>query len=414
MLSQETFVQFFVRTFRRAGHFSKSLSNLKNNFYFKKLIYITLLNIAIFQGIVLGLIILKSSLFNSNSNKYLAYLLFTLSIILLNYVFELEEVFTSYPFLHFTDNIEWSLLLPVFIFLFIINRIDDTVKSKQKIYLCFIPFAYSAVLNIINDLDHIAGIYTIPESGIVIIQILGLFHLFLVFTFIPFLLIYSYFMIRHLKDSQEKKWILTLFTIFSLLLFVWLITWVAGIFFQYDISSTMSVVALFATFIIHFTAYKGIYKYKLARNKDAIYNFINKDLVISYNNLQIVENYRPEEYRESITADNLYFQKLELLCKDQHIYTDSTLNREKVAEKLGISAGYVSQIINTITGDNFAHYINQYRVEAVKEMISNSEYENYNLLAMGLESGFTSKTTFYKAFKKVTGQTPNEYKNTGK
>ncbi|MEG2101297.1 MAG: helix-turn-helix transcriptional regulator, partial [Flavobacterium sp.] len=119
-----------------------------------------------------------------------------------------------------------------------------------------------------------------------------------------------------------------------------------------------------------------------------------------------------EEYRESITADNLYFQKLELLCKEQHIYTDSTLNREKVAEQLGISAGYVSLIINTITGDNFANYINNYRVEAVKEMISNSDYENYNLLAMGLESGFTSKTTFYKAFKKVTGQTPNEYKNT--
>ncbi|WP_232735215.1 AraC family transcriptional regulator [Flavobacterium sp. 5] len=221
-------------------------------------------------------------------------------------------------------------------------------------------------------------------------------------------------MIRHLKDSQEKKWIITLLTLVSLLIFSYLITCLVGLFLQYDISSTMNVLALFGTFIIHWTAYIGIYKYNLAKNKDAVYNFLNKDLTISYANLPIVENYTPEENKESITADNLYFQKLELLCKDQHIYTDSTLNREKVAEKLGISAGYVSQIINTITGDNFAHYINQYRIEAVKEMISNSEYENYNLLTMGLESGFTSKTTFYKAFKKVTGQTPNEYKNTSK
>ncbi|MGE6353106.1 helix-turn-helix domain-containing protein [Flavobacterium sp. NPDC079362] len=198
------------------------------------------------------------------------------------------------------------------------------------------------------------------------------------------------------------------------MLFAWLITCLAGLFLEYDISSTLSALALSATFIIHWTAYIGIYKYKLAKDKDAVYNFLNNDFAISYSNLQIVENSRPEEYREAITADNLYFQKLELLCKDQHIYTDSTLNREKVAEKLGISPGYVSQIINTITGDNFAHYINQYRVEAVKEMISNSEYGNYNLLTMGLESGFTSKTTFYKAFKKVTGQTPNEYKNTSK
>ncbi|WP_228446768.1 helix-turn-helix domain-containing protein [Chryseobacterium sp. 3008163] len=178
----------------------------------------------------------------------------------------------------------------------------------------------------------------------------------------------------------------------------------------------MSVLALCATFVIHWIAYIGIYKYKLAKNKEAIYNFLNNDSAIPYPNLQIVENSTPQEYKESIsiTADNLYFQKLELLCKDQHIYTDSTLNREKVAEKLGISAGYVSQIVNTITGDNFAHYINQYRVEAVKEMISDPEYENYTLLTMGLESGFTSKTTFYNAFKKVTGQTPNEYKNTTK
>ena len=378
------------------------------------MIYTTLLNIAIFQGIVLGLIILKSSLFNSNSNKYLAFLIFTLSIKLLTHVFDIQQVFTSYPLLRFIDDIEWVFLIPAFIFLFIKNRTDNTGKNKQKNYLLFIPFVYSAVLNIINDLDHVARIYTIPESGIAIIQILGLIQLALAVTFIPFLPLYSYFLIRHLKDPQEKKWIITLLTIVSILLIVWLITALAGLILDYDISSSMNVLALFATFIIHWTAYIGIYKYKLAKNKDAISNFLNEDLANSYTNLQIVENSRHEEYKESITADNLYFQKLELLCKEQHIYTDSTLNREKVAEKLGISAGYLSQIINTITGDNFANYINQYRVEAVKEMILNSEYENYNLLTMGLESGFTSKTTFYKAFKKVTAQTPNEYKNTSK
>ncbi|WP_242670282.1 helix-turn-helix domain-containing protein [Flavobacterium frigidimaris] len=344
----------------------------------------------------------------------MAYLLFTLSIILLNHVFEVEDAFTPYPFLRFIDHIEWEFLIPPFLFMFIIHRIDDTVRSKQKIYLCFIPFVYSAVLTISQDLDRVAGIYTIPESGSVLIEILGLIHLVLAITFIPFLSLYSYFMVKHLKDTQEKKWIITLLTIVTSLLFAFLIIYLASLFIPFDLSSTMSILALSATFIIHWTAYIGIYKYKLANNKDAVYNFLNTDLTLSYSNLQIVDNSALQEYREPMTADNLYFQKLELLCKEQHIYTDSTLNREKVAEKLGISAGYVSQIINTITGDNFANYINQYRVEAVKEMISNSEYENYNLLAMGLESGFTSKTTFYKAFKKVTGQTPNEYKNTNK
>ena len=378
------------------------------------MIYTTLLNIAVFQGIVLGFIILKSSIFNSNSNKYLAGLLFTLSIILLNHVFEVEDAFTPYPFLRFIDHIEWTFLIPSFTFLFIINRIDDTVKSKQKSYLCFIPFAYTAILNITCDLDRIAGFYTIPESGSGLLKILGLIHLVLAITFIPFLLCYSYFMLRHLKDPQEKNWIFTLLTIISSSLFAFLIIALASHFFLFDLSAIMSILAFFATFIIHWTAYIGIYKYKLAKDHEAVYNFLNRDLAISTAHLQIIENDTREEYSESITADNLYFRELELLCKEQHIYTDSTLNREKVAEKLGISPGYVSLIVNTITEDNFANYLNKYRVEAVKEMISNSEYENYNLLAMGLESGFTSKTTFYKAFKKVTGQTPNEYKNNPK
>ncbi|AZA99354.1 AraC family transcriptional regulator [Chryseobacterium joostei] len=378
------------------------------------MIYTTLLNIAIFQGIVLGVVILKSSLFNSTSNKYLAYLLFALSMVLLNYVFEIEGAFKSYHLLCFLDYIDWIFLLPVFIFLFIINRIDDTVKNRQRTYLYYIPFVYSSTFTIIYRLNDILGIYKITGSGIFIINILRLIQLLFAFIIILFPPFYSYFMIRHLKDPQEKKWVITLLTTLYLLLSTWLITYMTGFFLGIDISSTMSGLALSATFIMHWTAYIGIYKYKLAKNKEAVYNFLNQDSAIPYPNLQIAENSAPQEYKETITADNLYFQKLELLCKNDHIYTDSTLNREKVAEKLGISAGYVSQIVNTITGDNFANYINQYRVEAVKEMISDPEYENYTLLTMGLEAGFTSKTTFYKAFKKVTSQTPNEYKNTSK
>lgn len=384
------------------------------------MIYTTLLNIAVFQGIVLGIVILKSSLFNSQSNRYLAYLLFALSFVLLNYVFEIEGAFKSYPLLCFLDYIEWIFLLPVFIFLFIINRIDDTVKNRQRTYLYYIPFAYSSIFTIIYHLNDILGIYKISDSDIFIINILRLIQLLFAFIIILFPPFYSYFMIRHLKDPQEKKWVITLLTTLYLLLSTWLITYMTGFFFGIDISSIMSGLALAATFIMHWTAYIGIYRYKLAKNKDAVYHFLNNDLVIINPNLLIAENSitqennTAEESRESITADNLYFQKLEFLCKDEYIYTDSTLNREKVAEKLGISPGYVSQIVNTVTGDNFAHYINQYRVEAVKEMISNPEYKNYNLLTMGLEAGFTSKTTFFKAFKKVTGQTPNEYKNTSK
>lgn len=384
----------------------------KNNFYTITLIHTTLLTIAIFQGIVLGLLLTKTSLFNSKSNKYLAYLLFILSLLLLTHVFDIEGVFTSYPILRFIDNIQWVFLLPTFLFLFVRNRTKDSVKNQQKTYLYFIPFIYSAVLNIINDLDFVAGVYKIPTFGLHIITVLGLLQLILAVTFIPFLLIYSYTLLKQIEDTQEKKWMVSIVSLLASLLFSWLFTALIGLFLNYDISTTMSFVALGGTFIIHWIAYMGIYKYRLAKNKEAIYHFLHQDSTVSPPGLQITQANTTVEHKDSITSDNLYFQKLEFLCQEQHIYADSTLNREKVAEELGISPGYVSQIINTITGDNFAQYINQYRVESVKAMISNSEYNHYNLLTMGLESGFTSKTTFYKAFKKITGQTPNEYKNT--
>ncbi len=333
---------------------------------------------------------------------------------MLNLVFEIGEVYNSFPFLHFIDDIEWAFLLPVFIFFFIINKVDHRIKEKKILLLLFLPFLYSAILNIIYDLDEVAGFYTIPDSGIAIIDKLSQIELFLAFTFIPSLLFYSFSFIKHSEDIHEKRWLLILWSIVFTLLFLWVIVLFVAIFFKYDVSFTMKILALFGTFLIHWTTYVGIFKYKLAVDKLGIHNFLNKDLAVSYSNFEIDSILIKEENNESITPDNIYFQKLEFLCKDQHIYTDSTLSREKIAEELGISAGYVSQIVNTITGDNFANYINNYRVEAVKEMISNPEYENYNLLAMGLESGFTSKTTFYKAFKKITGQTPNEYKNASK
>ena len=199
-------------------------------------------------------------------------------------------------------------------------------------------------------------------------------------------------------------------TIVNILLLSWVIAILIALFLSYDISYVMKILALFATFFLHWTAYIGIYKYKLARDKRGINSLLSKSSIIQKSNVPIDISAK----KESITTDNHYFKKLETLCKYQQIYKDNSLDREKVAEKLGISTGYVSQLVNTITGDNFTNYINQYRIDAVKKMIVDSEFQNYSLLAIGLESGFTSKTTFYKSFKKVTGMTSNEYRESQK
>ncbi|WP_456314701.1 helix-turn-helix domain-containing protein [Pseudomonas shirazensis] len=229
--------------------------------------------------------------------------------------------------------------------------------------------------------------------------------------------VYTFSFIKFSKDKQEKKWITFLWSLVFTLLLSWLIAVLIAIFFEYDVSFCMRILALFATFLIHCTAYYGVFRYRLADNKEGIDGLLNKNVPLfsgEFTEDVILKKENEVTNLELFTKENPYFKKLENLFEVHQIYRDSTLNREKVAEQLGISSGYVSQLINVITGDNFANFINNYRVEAVKEMILDSDYENYSLLAIGLESGFTSKTTFHNAFKKATGMTPNTYRNANK
>ncbi|RKR11880.1 AraC-like DNA-binding protein [Flavobacterium sp. 90] len=381
------------------------------------MIFNILLSIAIFQGIVLGFIILKSPLFYSIANKYLSYAIFTLSLLILNLVLERLELYEPFPVLRFIDDIEWMFVFPVFIFLFIVHQVNHPIRNSKKNRLLFIPFIYSTVTNVFYDCDVVAHIFKIPVSVKSAIESLKDLDFFIILLFLPFMAIYTYRFIKFSKDKQEKKWI----TFFWIQAFIIPVSWLLAILvyfaFQYDVSNCMVLLALFSTLLIHLTSYYGIFKYRLASDQEGIASLLNKKIPACAEDFSeniILKKESEINNLELLTKENPHFKKLEILFEVHQIYRDHTLNREKVAEQLGISAGYVSQVVNAITGDNFANYINNYRVEAVKKMILDSEYEKYSLLAIGLESGFTSKTTFHNAFKKATGMTPNTYRNTHK
>ncbi len=97
------------------------------------------------------------------------------------------------------------------------------------------------------------------------------------------------------------------------------------------------------------------------------------------------------------------------LMENKKLFLDETLSLNKLSDQVAILPNYLSQVINERFGKNFYDFVNSYRVEEFKKMVQKSENRNKTLLALALDSGFTSKASFNNFFKKLSGQTPTEY-----
>ncbi|MEM9646951.1 MAG: helix-turn-helix domain-containing protein [Bacteroidota bacterium] len=111
-----------------------------------------------------------------------------------------------------------------------------------------------------------------------------------------------------------------------------------------------------------------------------------------------------------LTDDNVHYQELLLWFATDKPYLNPYLSLSTVSQKLKISVGYLSQIVNKLEQTNFSEFSNKHRVEEAKQILVNPSYSGYTIVSIGLESGFNSKSAFYTAFKKYTGLTPSEFR----
>ncbi len=105
-----------------------------------------------------------------------------------------------------------------------------------------------------------------------------------------------------------------------------------------------------------------------------------------------------------------YVNQIRNFMSDEKPYLDANLSLPDLARKLNIPSHHLSRVINEQFNVNFFDFINQYRVNEVKSMIANPEFENLSLLGIAYDSGFNTKSAFNRVFKKLTGLTPSEYK----
>lgn len=115
--------------------------------------------------------------------------------------------------------------------------------------------------------------------------------------------------------------------------------------------------------------------------------------------------------RELVTPGDLEVKKTTILnaMKEHNWYQDETITLQKLARQMDMPVNELSYIINTGFRMNFSDFVNELRIDYFKQRLSEPLHRQYNMLGLAYEAGFSSKASFYRAFKKSTCQTPAEF-----
>jgi AraC-like DNA-binding protein len=94
----------------------------------------------------------------------------------------------------------------------------------------------------------------------------------------------------------------------------------------------------------------------------------------------------------------------------EHPYRDPDLTLPDLASRLNTTPHKLSELLNTELEQTFYDFVNGYRVEDVQRRLLESKSKHLNVLALAMDAGFASKSTFNEVFKRRTGQTPSTYR----
>jgi AraC-like DNA-binding protein len=103
-------------------------------------------------------------------------------------------------------------------------------------------------------------------------------------------------------------------------------------------------------------------------------------------------------------------EALTTTMEKERLWRDSDLTLADLADRLDTTPHKLSEVLNSQLGQTFYDFVNGYRVRDVQRRIAAGEAQKVTMLALALDAGFASKSTFNVVFKKHTSQTPSAYR----
>jgi len=101
--------------------------------------------------------------------------------------------------------------------------------------------------------------------------------------------------------------------------------------------------------------------------------------------------------------------EIQNIIEKEKLYLNPELNLRDLSDLLEVTPNKISNTINITKKESFRDFINQYRVNEFKRRLKKSNLETHTIISIAYDSGFNSKSSFQRIFKKNEGMTATEY-----
>lgn len=358
--------------------------------------------ISAFLMILFSIFLLRQKNVNKLSFRFLAGFLLSRSFILIGMLmwsFGLVAVFPQAAFF----GTPFLFLYSPMLYLYTLTVTIPRFQWKKTCLLHFCPFGLVSIILLFRYVlqDPVAMVEMLRNNSVFdplpfsIISV-GLWIQFLVYALGSLYQFYRYQQRVKLFFSTIEQLKLSWIQFLLLAFFVWKFIFLTG--YLYQIMGGGPGYPIFQIFIeIGFLYYASM--------------IVLKGLQVQpiFNGNDHVEN----KYRTSPLTDEdkaRYLDKMESTMQDKKPYLNPSMTLADLSKLSSIPMHYMSQILNEVLNQRFYEYVNQYRIEESKRLLSHPSTKKHTILETLYKAGFNSKSVFNAAFKKHVGMTPSEYK----
>ncbi len=335
---------------------------------------------------------------NKRANKYLALLIFLLSLWLCDAFFRVAGIYNQNPNFYFLP-IYFSLAFGPLIYFYTKVLTLPALQFKWRDVAHFIPallqFFFYLYLQIRGYQYRRAFWYNIHYPYTYDLELILSFTSILIYLILSLRLIMQYKRkIENYFSSLHRialTWLGSLHVALSLLALFWLLESFARLIWDYYPITPLSSITI--GFTIIFLAAGGMIQKDLSSVAEALKSTTADQ----------------EKENKNTSIDRELLKQLQRLMTQKELFLNQELTLKEFATAVGMPSREVSRTINKGLDISFIDFVNQYRIERVKTLIADPAYSHLSLLGIALESGFNSKSTFNRVFKKMVGKSPSEY-----